>query len=183
MESLNATKQIKTNTPSGSTLVNNHNHLSGNILKDSSSSNKFILYHQNIWGISSKIDEFMISLYHNKPQIIRLPKHHLKTEEIKNINLDQYVLGAFSCRKKYKCGGVCIYISLQFSAINLENYHKEKDFEICALKLNVQKYNFIIICIYKSPTGDFTHFRTQLGIIMNDLHNTSNEFILCGDLI
>ena len=125
----------------------------------------------------------MISLYHNKPQIIRLPKHHLKTEEIKNINLDQYVLGAFSCRKKYKCGGVCIYISLQFSAINLENYHKEKDFEICALKLNVQKYNFIIICIYKSPTGDFTHFRTQLGIIMNDLHNTSNEFILCGDLI
>jgi len=67
MESLNAIKQIKTNTPSGSTLVKNHNRLSSNILIDSSISNKFILYHQNIRGISSKIDEFMISLYHNRP--------------------------------------------------------------------------------------------------------------------
>ena len=99
--------------------------------------------------------------------------------------MEQYILGAFFWRKKYKCGGVCIYIyiskSLQFSAINLEKYHKEKDFEICALKLNVQKYNFIIICIYRSPTGDFTHFLTQLEIILNELHNISNDFILCGD--
>ena len=126
---------------------------------------------------------FMISLCHNKPQIIYLTEHHLKTEEIKNTNLDQYILGASFCRKKYKCGGVCIYISksLQFSAVNLEKYHKEKDFEICALKLNVQTYNFIIICIYRSPTGDSTHFLTQLEIILNELHNISNEFILCGD--
>ena len=107
---LNTTKQIKTYTPSGSTLVNNHNYLSSNILKDSSSSNNFILYHQNIRGISSKIDECMISLYHNIPQIICLTEHHLKTEEIKNINLDRYILGAFFCRNKYKCGGVYIYI-------------------------------------------------------------------------
>jgi len=93
-------------------------------------------------------------------------------------------LGASFCRKKYKCGGFCIYISksLQFSAINLEKYYKEKDFEICALKLNVQMHNFIIICIYRSPTGDFTHFLTQLEIILSELHNISNEFILCGDI-
>jgi hypothetical protein len=71
--------------------------------------------------------------------------------------------------------------TLQFSAINLEKYHKEKDLEICALKLNVQTNNFIIICIYRSPNGDFTHFLTQLEIILNELHNISNEFILCGD--
>jgi len=58
MESLNAIKQIKTNAPSVSTLVNNHNHLSSNKMENSSSSNKFIIYHQNIRGISSKIDEF-----------------------------------------------------------------------------------------------------------------------------
>ena len=39
----------------------------------------------------------------------------------------------------------------------------------------------MIICIYRSPTGDFTHFLTQLEIILIDLHNISNEFILCGD--
>jgi len=139
MESLNTIKQIKTNTPSVSTLVNTHNHLSSYILKNRSNSNKFTIYHQNIRGISSKIDEFFTSLRYNRPQIICLTEHHLRTEEINNTTSDQYILGASFCRKKYKCGGVCIYISksLQFSTINLEKYYKEKDFEICALKLNV----------------------------------------------
>src|SRR5215510_8393832 len=106
MESLNAIKPISTNTPSVSTLVNNHNHLSGNMLKNRST-NKFIIYHQNVRGISSKIDEFLTSLCYNRPQIICLTEHHLKTEEINNTNLDQYILGASFCRKKYKCGGVC----------------------------------------------------------------------------
>ena len=42
-------------------------------------------------------------------------------------------------------------------------------------------YNFIIICISRSPTGDFTHFLTQLEIILNELHNISNESNLCSD--
>jgi potassium voltage-gated channel Eag-related subfamily H protein 8 len=151
--------------------------------KENNSSREFTIYHQNIRGISSKIDEFQVSLYHYRPQVICLTEHHLRTEEITNVNLDQYKLGTFSCRKDYKGGGVSIYISqsLQCSVINLENYNKEKDLEICALKLNVQRNNFIIICIYRSPTGNFTHFLTQLEIILNDLYNTSSTFILCGD--
>jgi hypothetical protein len=41
-------------------------------------------------------------------------------------------LGTFFCRQEYKGGGACIYISqsLQYSIINLEKYHKEKDLEI-----------------------------------------------------
>ena len=79
-------------------------------------------------GISSKIDEFITSLRYNRPQIICLTEHHLRTEEINNTTLDQYILGASFCRKKYKCGGVCIYISksLQLSTINLEKYCKKK---------------------------------------------------------
>ena len=38
----------------------------------------------------------------------------------------------------------------------------EKDFEICALKITIQTNNFIIMCIYRSPTGDFTNFLAQL---------------------
>ena len=41
--------------------------------------------------------------------------------------------------------------------------------------------NFVIICIYRSPTGNFTHFLTQLEIILNDLYNPLSMFILCGD--
>jgi len=183
MASLKTTKQINTNTPSINTLANNHNHSSRNTIKDHSNSSKFIIYHQNIRGISKRIDEFLIALCYNRPQIICLTEHHLKAEEINNINLDLYKLGTSFCRKKYKYGGACIYVSkfLQFGTINLEKYHKEKDLEICALKLNIQTKNVTIICIYRSPTGDFTYFLTKLEIILNELNNISNEFIICGD--
>jgi hypothetical protein len=81
----------------------------GSIHKDINSNRKFTIYHQNIRGISSKIDEFQVSLCHYRPQVICLTEHHLKTEEITSINLDQYKLGAFFCRKEYKGGGVYIY--------------------------------------------------------------------------
>ena len=185
MASLKTAKQINTNTntPSVSTLVNNHNYSIKNKIKKHSDSSIFIIYHQNIPGISKKTEELLISLSYNKPQIICLTEHHLKAEEIHNINLDQYKLGTAFCRKKYNYGGACIYVSksLQFNTINLEKYHKEKNLEICALKLNIQTKNFIIICIYRSPKGDFIYFLTKLEIILNELNNISNEFIICGD--
>jgi hypothetical protein len=48
--------------------------------------------------------------------------------------------------------------------------------------LNIDSKNFIIICIYRSPTGIFLYFLNQLEFILNKLHKLSNELILCGDL-
>jgi hypothetical protein len=57
------------------------------------------------------------------------------TEQTENVNLGQYTLGALLCRETYKHGGACIYVSkdIQFNTINLDQYNKEKDLEICAL--------------------------------------------------
>ena len=49
------------------------------------------------------------------------------------------------------------------------------------MKLSILTNNFTVICIYRSPTGDFTHFLKQLESILNKIQNTSTEFILCGD--
>jgi len=183
MASLKTIEQTNTNTPSIGTVANKHNYSTTNILKNHNDSSNFIIYHQNIWGISKKTDELLISLCCNRPQIVCLTEHHHKVEEIHNISLDHYKLGTFFCRKKYNYGGACIYVSkfLKFSTINLEKYDKEKDFEICALKLNTQTKNFIIICIYRSTTGDFIYFLTKLEVILNELDNIPNEFIICGD--
>ena len=53
-----------------------------------------MLLHQNVQGISNRIDEFLIPLSSNAPQVICLTKHHLITEQIGNVNLGQYNLGA-----------------------------------------------------------------------------------------
>ena len=42
----------------------------GSIHKDNNSNRTFKIYLQNIRGISSKSDEFQVSLYHNRPQVI-----------------------------------------------------------------------------------------------------------------
>jgi len=60
----------------------------------------------------------------------------LRAEEKRNINLSQFTLGATFWRQTYSHGCLCIIVSknIHFSAINLDQYNKEKDFEICSLK-------------------------------------------------
>jgi len=67
----------------------NHNYFPNNLSCDYSNSNKFSVLHQNIWGITNKIDEFLFSLPVNAPQVICLTEHHLKIEEIGNVNFGQ----------------------------------------------------------------------------------------------
>ena len=68
---------------------------------------------------------------------------------------------------------------IQFNTINLDQYNE--DLEICALKLRLLSSSFTIICIYRSPTGNFTYFLHQLESILNKMYITSTELILHGD--
>jgi hypothetical protein len=131
-------------------LINKkYNFSSNNLSYANSNTNIFTVLHQNMQGITNKIEEFLISLPPKAPQVIRLTEHHLRMEEIGNVNFGQYTLGSAFCRQTFKQGGVCICISknICFSAINLDLHIKEKDLKICALKL----------CLLTSS------FRTMIG--------------------
>jgi hypothetical protein len=67
------------------------------------------------------------------------------------VKLDQYTLGASSCRQTYKYGGTCIYVlkDIQFHTIDLGQFNSEKDLEICALRLSLAPNSFTIICIFQ----------------------------------
>jgi len=49
------------------------------------------------------------------------------------------------------------------------------------LQLCILSSSFTIICIFRSPTGNFTYFLNQLESILNKIYKTSTEFILCGN--
>ena len=78
-------------------------------------------------------------------------------------------MGAYFCRQSYKQGGVSVFVSkdIQFYAITLKKYVKEKDFEICAIQLQVPLTNLLVICFYKSPMGDFNYVLNQLELVLN----------------
>jgi hypothetical protein len=103
--------------------------------------------------------------------------------KLRHLTLNQYTLGAKFCKQSYKDGGECIYIqdSITFHNINLDKYSKEKDFEICAVKINSSVHIIIIMTIYRSPNGDFQYFLNRLECTLNRIHNNTTDIIICGD--
>jgi hypothetical protein len=104
--------------------------------------------------------------------------------EKSNVNIEGYNIGAQFCRVLYEKGGVITYVhnSLKFTYIDLSEYCKEKDIEICEVKLTLYSLKMTIITIYRSPTGNFTFFLQNLDNVLQSLHTPSTHIIICGDL-
>ena len=79
---------------------------------------------------------------------------------------------------------MCIFVknNVQSSDIKLNKYSKEKEFEICAVKLHTSVHTIIVIAIYRLPFGNFACFLDSLESILNWVYNNSIDIILCGDL-
>ena len=72
--------------------------------------------------------------------------------------------------------------SINYDTIPTDHIYKEKDLEICAIKLALYKTNIIIIVVYRSPSGDYNYFLKKLEIILKSLCTIKTEFIICGDI-
>ena len=97
--------------------------------------------------------------------------------------MEDYNLTASYCRNQFEKGGVAIFVhkSIQYLNINIDKYCKDKDIEICALKLTYHALKICIITLYRSPTGDTNFFLLKLDRVLHTLCNLSHHIILCGD--
>jgi len=75
---------------------------------------------------------------------------------------------------------VCIFIheDLEFFSISLDTYYKEKDIEVCAVKLT--PIQLIILAIYRSPSGNFTNFLKNLDSVLKTRYSNKTVFVICG---
>jgi hypothetical protein len=97
--------------------------------------------------------------------------------------VDNYSLGAgFSCAA-YKGRGVCIFLRMDiiYSSMDVSHYYDEKNIELCAVELSFITSNIILLCIYRSPTGDFNQFIKRLDLTLKNLYKPPYKFTLCGD--
>jgi hypothetical protein len=74
------------------------------------SSNKLMIYHQNIRSLMPKKDELNVITQEKPtgPHLVCLSEHHLKTQEINKFSLNNYKIANSFCRKEISKGGVCI---------------------------------------------------------------------------
>jgi hypothetical protein len=140
----------------------------------------FMIYHQNIRSLQSKIDELLSMWCDAYPHVLCLSEHHLRNQEISMLRCSPYLLAATYCRSISKSGGVCIHVheSLSFTAIDLNKYCKEHDFGVCAVKLYFMSVTYCVVSIYRSPTGKIPYFISALDSVLNKLHSTSTNLIL-----
>ena len=152
--------------------------------KSTINSKVFKVYHQNIRALRNKIRELVAHLNSIVPHVICLTEHHLNILEKNYFNIEGYTVGAQYCRVSYKKGGAIIYIhnSLQYTTIDLSKFCKDKDIEICAIRLTINSLNILIITIYRAPSGNFNYFIKQLDNILQSLPTQTSHTIVCGDL-
>ena len=148
------------------------------------SKRNFTMFHQNIRGFTvNKIDDIFAYLNTSPMHVLCISEHHLDMNETAALQLPNYNLNTKFCRNTFKKGGVCIFTceTIQCSEINLNEFCREKDFEICAIELYLQLYKLCIMTIYRSPTGDFQYFIDTFEKILNKIHFNFNDIIICGD--
>jgi hypothetical protein len=114
----------------------------------------------------------------------RLVYIYMNLLEVQQLNIESYKLADNYCRTLYEKGRVCIYLhaSLNFVNIDLTKYCIHKDFEVCAIKLNLSTKRFCIITVYRAPVGNIDTFITKLDTILRNLYAPTQEYIICGDI-
>jgi exonuclease III len=69
-----------------------------------------------------------------------------------------------------------------FSVINLTEHCRDKDFEVCAVKLKLSLMFICILTVYRSPSGNYQFFLKGLENILKKVYKPNIHLIICGDI-
>jgi hypothetical protein len=108
------------------------------VLNSEYNQNNFVVYHQNIRGLSNKTDELSVFINNiHTPHILCLTEHHMKTPDILQVNLENYTQGASYCRQNMAKGGVSIFVrnNLKFNQLRILHHCNEQDIECSVVQL------------------------------------------------
>lgn len=117
-----------------------------------------------------------------------ITEHWLRQYEIEGTILKNFHVVANSCRDNFSHGGTLVFSSNanQFKITDRPDFQEgniEKVFECSAIQVKINKKNkFILLCLYRAPSGDFNCFLDKLEQCLNLICRTENSnFVVCGD--
>ena len=111
--------------------------------------------------------------------VVCLTEHWIKEEYLTIIQLDQYKLVSYFGRKNHNHGGSCIYVKKKISTkeVNyLQGISLEKDFEMSVSE--VVTYGYIVVCIYRSPDGNYRVFLKNLEYVIQKIQSKRKKTIM-----
>jgi hypothetical protein len=144
----------------------------------------FSVLHQNMQSMRNKVLDLDLVLKSKVQNIdvLCLTEHWIKGDYLTTVRIEQYKLVSHFGRTNHNYGGSCIYVKNNISTkeVNfLQGISVEKDFEMSVSE--VVTYDYIIVCIYRSPDGNFRVFLKNLELVIEKIQAKSRKLLLCGD--
>jgi exonuclease III len=114
-------------------------------------------------------------------EVLCLTEHWIQEDYLTTIQIDQYKPVSHFGRKTHKHGGSCIYVkkSICTKDVNFRDISVEKGFEMSVVE--VVTYGYFIVCIYRSPDGNFRLFLKNLELVIQKIQSKREKILLCGD--
>ena len=105
----------------------------------------------------------------------------MSRDDVHFVGIGDYALGSSFSRSTFQKSGICIYILIKYLLITLIflNSTKKKILEICAVQTVTTDKRMIVICVYRSPSGDFNHFLRLLDMALLSLNKPSLKILIC----
>jgi len=142
-----------------------------------------ILYH-NVQSLNNKLLEISISLSFDdiNADVLCFTEHWLKENQLSSVHIDQFKLVSSFNRPTRTGRGSSIFVK-NFICTKDVDYLKgsgsENTFELSAIELI--DFNFILVCIYRSPDGNFDEFLNKLESVICKVQSRRTNIFLCGD--
>jgi exonuclease III len=145
---------------------------------------KLIVLHQNVCSLRKKTTELEVLLCSELKHVdvICLTEHWQSDQKLNCTNIFYFKLARVFCRSSSVHGGSGIYIKDGLKTEEISYFagkSEEKIFEMSLREL--PGYELCIVCIYRSPDGQFDKFLNMLELVIQKLIMKDKILILCGD--
>ena len=141
----------------------------------------FSVFHYNVQCLRNKAHQIEAFLFDKNYDILCINEHWLSNDEIKCINICNFVNVSDFSRKFRSHGGVAVYARLSTVSVcslpfDIASLSIEIDFETAGAICNGVQ----VVTIYRSPQGDYDRFLNRLDMLLKKL-NMSKGVVLTGD--
>ena len=154
--------------------------------KKVNSTNKVVIFHQNIQNLNHRKESLEITLDELRPNIVVLTEHNMLTTDFDHFKLNNYKLISQYARTSTSGGGVAILSEdslkiKQLKMSDLDALCEDKLFECCIATFKEGKENIILAGIYRKPQLKNMEFLNRLNSLIDLLLKKENKLILAGD--
>lgn len=139
----------------------------------------------NIRGFTSdKSNFFSVNYNEHDINFYCITETWANADNIDQMTVEGYSLRTFYCRETCRHGGVSIYAKhgIECNIVDVNRFCVDRHFEVCCVGWHGENNTYLhIFACYRSPSGDFDIFLTNLNVMLETFYKPSCRIVMTGD--